>query len=313
MYMMVEKGRGENMDTFECKFEELAENKAAGFTNPREKFDMNKIKELAADIKERGLMYPLQVWTGPDGEMVVVGGERRRRAIGLLIEEGDWGKTKSIPCVGVQAANLKDAHYAAVADNLHREDLSPYELAKEIYSLKDMGDSQRTISQMLHKSETWISRKLKAFELAIPALRQAWKHGKLPNEAVEAIALMPQEEQEAELEAQLKLRDGTREGKAKAKKRTKGKKLQKPSAKELQGLLVVAEAATKNDHPYVHGVRDALKLAMGAIEEDGLGKEWRQFVKGLEKEAKEAAKEAEVEAKAKTTKKNGTPEVEASA
>lgn len=279
------------------KFEDLAENKD-GFDNPREKFDMTKIKELAADIKERGLTYPLQIWeTERDGKptTLVVGGERRRRAIGLLIESGEWPKSRGIDCKTVSAKTLKEAHYAAVADNLHREDLSSYELAKEVAALKIMGDSQKEIAQRLCKSETWVSRKLAAYEAATPALRNAWKAGKLPDDTVEVLAKLDEEEQKAEVETQLALREKEgRAGKSKAKKRTgkKSKKAQRAGAKELQGLLLYAEKAPRSESPYMKGVYDTLRFSLGLIEEDGFHSEFKKFMRELDKKL-EAEEEAE--------------------
>jgi ParB/RepB/Spo0J family partition protein len=296
------------------RFEDLVENKSAGFTNPREKFDANKLKELAADIKERGLVYPLQVWEAEyEGKkmFVVVGGERRRLAIGMLIESGDWPKGRGIECRLVKATNLKEAHYEAVSDNLHREDLSSYELAKEVASLKILGDSQKTIAQHLNKSETWISRKLKAYESASPALRSAWKTGKVPDDTVEDIASLPEEEQDDAVEAQIKLREkGTSQAKKAAKKaaKKKAKKLQRASTRELSAVLAITEKAPK-DNSYLRGMSDALRLSLGMLEEDDLKGDFKQLKKELEKAAavEEAEAEAKAEAKAtaKAAKKNG--------
>lgn len=281
------------------KFDDLAENKSA-FTNPREKFDLNKIKELAADIKERGLIYPLQVWeTVLDGKSVsvVVGGERRRRAIGVLIESGDWPKGRPIDCRVVKASNLKEAHYEALADNLHREDLSSYELAKEIAALKIMGDSQKAIAAHLNKSETWISRKLKAYESASPSLQAAWKAGKLPDDTVEDLAGLEEEAQEEAVEEQLKLREkGTAKAKKAAKRsaKSKAKRLQRISASELSEILNITEKAPK-DNEYLRGMSDAIRLTLGMIDEDKLASDFKKFRKELEKTA--AAEEAAAEAK----------------
>jgi ParB/RepB/Spo0J family partition protein len=305
------------------KYKDLAEDKNAGFANPREKFDVNRIKELAASIKEVGLMYPLQVWQSEfEGEKVnvVVDGERRRRAIGLLIEAGDWPEGRIIDCRVIEAKNLRDAQYAALEGNIQREELSSYEQAKAMAQLKVMGDSQKIIANRLNKSETWVSRKLKAYESAAPALRKAWKQGVLPDDTVESLAQLHcdnfgkedheedcedcSDTQEAEVVKQIELRDESKgsAGKKKAKRRAKKKANQATRAgtQELRGLLIIAEKAPKENR-YVRGIYDALRFALGLIEEDKLHSEWKSFHREIEKklEAEEAEEEKKKEKQAR--------------
>jgi ParB/RepB/Spo0J family partition protein len=293
------------------KYKDLAENKS-GFDNPREKFDLNRIKELAADIKAQGLLYPLQVWPTEyegKGVNVVVDGERRRRAIALLIDSGDWPEGRGIDCRIIDAKTQKDAQYVALSGNIQREELSSYETARAMTQLKVMGDSQQAIAERLNKSETWVSRKLKAYDAASPGLRRAWKNGQLPDDTVEDLAKLHcgnfgaddheddcddcRDVQEAEVDLQLDLRAKEKgaAGKTKAKKRAKkrAKKLQRASLKELQGLLLYAEKAPK-DNRYSRGLYDGLRFAIGTLEEDGFHSEFKSFRKELEKklEADEA-------------------------
>lgn len=281
------------------------------FDNPRERFDMSKIKELAASIKERGLTYPLQVWeTEKNGEKMalVIGGARRLKAIGLLVDSGDWPEGRGIECNITKAKTLKDAQYDAVDDNMHREDLSSYEMAKSIASLKMMGDAQNEIAKRLGKSEAWVSRHLMAFEKAATPLKNAWKAGKIPVDTVMDLAKLDPEEQKAEVEVQLAMREKAgRAGQSKARKaaKKKTKKAQRAGAKELQGLLLYAEKAPRSESPYCKGVYDTLRFALGLIEEEDFGADFKRFRKELDKKLAAEAEEEE------RTKKNGHAEAAA--
>lgn len=278
------------------KLGDLTPGEEVGFDNPREKMDAGEIKSLAADIQQRGLLYPLQVWpTEKDGKKVyvLIGGHRRKAAIEKLLEEDEGnGFKKGVPVRYVEGATLLEAKYNALADNIQRVDLTSYELAQDISRFKTLGENQKDIATKLHKSETWVSRNLTAFSKASKALKTAWKSGHLSDDNVQDIAKLPEDEQEVSVLALVKERSGGRKGKGKARKAAKKRanKLQRASTKELQEFIVFAEEAPK-DLRYVRGMRDAFAFAIGSIEIDGFDGEWKRFFKEQQKaaEAKAAA------------------------
>ena len=62
------------------------------------KWSMNQeaIRQLADWIKDVGLLNHLILRDNKDGTYTIVAGERRYRAIGLLIQEGSWDQERKI-------------------------------------------------------------------------------------------------------------------------------------------------------------------------------------------------------------------------
>ncbi|MCX7741397.1 MAG: ParB/RepB/Spo0J family partition protein [Meiothermus sp.] len=95
---------------------------------PRRRFE--KLEELAASIKERGVLQPLLVRKAEGGRYEIVAGERRYRAAELA------GLTE-VPVV-VLEVDAATASQIALVENLQREDLNPYEETLGILALLEM-------------------------------------------------------------------------------------------------------------------------------------------------------------------------------
>lgn len=103
----------------------------------------NELHALRDDIVEFGLLQNLVVRpddfgdvlkvTNDQGDVVpvytLIGGERRWRAIGLAIAQGDWPADRLIPCRVVELDSLGQ-RLAALSENLQRRNLNPLEKAK---------------------------------------------------------------------------------------------------------------------------------------------------------------------------------------
>lgn len=61
--------------------------------NPRKYFDGKSIEELADSIRARGLLQNLIARPKDDGTLELAAGERRLRALHLLVERGDLKPT----------------------------------------------------------------------------------------------------------------------------------------------------------------------------------------------------------------------------
>ncbi|MBQ9986626.1 MAG: ParB/RepB/Spo0J family partition protein [Oscillospiraceae bacterium] len=124
---------------------------------PRRVFDREKLCELAASIRENGLLQPITVKRHESGYLLIAG-ERRLRAAHIA------GLTK-IPCIEIEA---DDAHTAALAllENLQREGLSFFEEADGIAHLMQIcGITQEEVAKRLGKSQSAISNKLRLRKL----------------------------------------------------------------------------------------------------------------------------------------------------
>lgn len=65
--------------------------------NPLNKFDIVNIEELTENIKEYGLLQPLEVYPLDNDEFILRGGERRYTALNILYEQGIIDS--EIPCL----------------------------------------------------------------------------------------------------------------------------------------------------------------------------------------------------------------------
>ena len=135
--------------------------KASPF-QPRRHFDEQQIEELAASIRERGLIQPLVV-RKVNGSFELIAGERRLRAVTSL------GQT-TVKVVVHEASDQEVAELALI-ENLQRADLSPLEEAEQYRLLQEkFGMKQETIAQHVGKSRAVIANMVRLLDLS-PAVR----------------------------------------------------------------------------------------------------------------------------------------------
>lgn len=108
---------------------------SANENQPRTVFDDEKIEELAASIKENGLIQPIIVRKYNRGYQIVAG-ERRYRASKLA-------GLKTVPCV-IKDIDDKQVDTLAIIENIQRENLSPIEEANAYKTLIDTYDMNQT-------------------------------------------------------------------------------------------------------------------------------------------------------------------------
>lgn len=137
---------------------------------PRRTFNEEQIAELAASIRERGLVQPLVV-RRVNGKFELIAGERRLRAIRSL--------GQSEVKVVVMDATDREAAELALIENLQREDLTPLEEAEQYRLLQTrFGMKQEIIAQHVGKSRAVVANMVRLLELA-PASRQMLEKGEL--------------------------------------------------------------------------------------------------------------------------------------
>jgi ParB family chromosome partitioning protein len=110
---------------------------------PRREFSEASLTELAASIREQGIVQPIVVT--PRGEKLeIVAGERRWRAAAMA------GLTK-VPVVWRERRSESDLLEVALVENLQREDLNPLDAAEAYARLKDefVGKDRTTVTNAL--------------------------------------------------------------------------------------------------------------------------------------------------------------------
>ncbi|WP_395093385.1 ParB/RepB/Spo0J family partition protein [Armatimonas sp.] len=128
---------------------------------PRRTFYQESLEELAASIKERGVLQPIVVRPAAGKEkglFEIVMGERRYRACKML-------GLDSIPAI-VRDLNDEDAATDALLENYQREDMNVIEKARAIQGLLQHMSYEK-ISKTLGVSETTVRRTLELLELPV--------------------------------------------------------------------------------------------------------------------------------------------------
>lgn len=127
---------------------------------PRQRFDDEAIKELAASIKASGILQPVIVRRDPVDGYELVAGERRLRAArvaGLL----------KVPAI-LREVNDQEMLEMALVENIQRENLNPIEEAKAYQALiSRAGLTHDEVSERVGKQRTTISNSLRL--LTLPA------------------------------------------------------------------------------------------------------------------------------------------------
>jgi ParB family chromosome partitioning protein len=128
-----------------------------GRVQPREKINGENLSELAASIKEVGLLQPLVV-RRTEGKLEIVVGERRWRAAKMA-------GLDRIPAVVKEIDDAK-ALQLAIIENLQREDLNPIEKARAFRELIDsMQLTQEEAARKLGIGRSVLANTLRLLEL----------------------------------------------------------------------------------------------------------------------------------------------------
>mgnify|MGYP003387770201 CR=1 FL=1 len=134
---------------------------------PRKHFDEASLKELAASIKQYGILQPLVV-TPQNDKYIIVAGERRYRAAKLA-------GLDSVPALVRTSEELERLEIGLV-ENVQRVDLSPLEQAVSIAKLHEQFNmSYDQIAKRLGKASVTVqntARLLQLPEIAKEALRK---------------------------------------------------------------------------------------------------------------------------------------------
>ena len=152
------EARTENRDQ-RATLEVAVDRISASPFQPRRTFDEAKIEELAASIRNQGIIQPLVVRPKSDG-FELIAGERRWRA---AMKAG----LSRVPVV-VRDASDHEALQLALVENLQREDLNAIEEASGYRRLQEEFHwSQEEMAERVGKSRPAIANSLRL--LALPA------------------------------------------------------------------------------------------------------------------------------------------------
>ena len=139
--------------------------------NPRQTFDDTELDELAASIRERGLVQPIIVRPVAGGTFEIVAGERRWRA-------SQRAGLSSVPAI-VRELNDKEVLELAIIENVQRADLNAIDEARGYRELIDrFGYNQDELAQIIGKSRSHLANTVRLLKLP-ERVQQLMQEGKL--------------------------------------------------------------------------------------------------------------------------------------
>lgn len=126
---------------------------------PRDQFDPKDLEELAASIREHGIIQPLIVSPGTEGTYTLIAGERRLEAARLV-------GLRTVPAIPRQASD-RDLLELALIENIQRAELNPLEEAEAYRQLtEDFGLSHEEVASRVGKSRPAVSNTMRLLQLS---------------------------------------------------------------------------------------------------------------------------------------------------
>jgi ParB family chromosome partitioning protein len=126
---------------------------------PRSQMDQEELAELAASIRENGILQPLIITpTDEPDKYILIAGERRLLAAGMA-------GLDIVPVIVREASDQQQLELALI-ENVQRADLTPLEAAEAYRQLaEDFNRSHEQIAQQLGKSRVAITNTLRLLKL----------------------------------------------------------------------------------------------------------------------------------------------------
>jgi ParB family transcriptional regulator, chromosome partitioning protein len=124
--------------------------------NPRRNFSDTELDELAASLRERGIIQPIvaRPLRGVPDSYEIIAGERRWRA-------AQRAGLHEVPVVIVEATDA-EALQLAIIENVQRADLNPLEEAEGYRALiRDFSHSQDDVARIVGKSRSHVANTLR--------------------------------------------------------------------------------------------------------------------------------------------------------
>ncbi len=160
--------------------------------NPRRVFSDAELEELAASLRERGIIQPIIVRPvrGAADTYEIIAGERRWRA-------AQRAGLHEVPVVVVEASDAESLQMAII-ENVQRADLNPLEEADGYRALmEEFGNSQDEIARTIGKSRSYVANTLRLLKL--PETVKAYIHsGKISAGHARMLVGQPNAEELAE-------------------------------------------------------------------------------------------------------------------
>lgn len=155
-------------------------------TQPRQRFERKSLEDLAASVREHGVVQPLVVTAIGDDRYRIVVGERRWQAAKLA------GLTR-VPVV-IKDLSDRQTLEMALVENVQRADLNPLEEAMAYQRLiQDFGLTQLQVAQQVGRSRAAVANTLRLLSLP-EAIKSPVVDGRITEGHARALLGLPSEE-----------------------------------------------------------------------------------------------------------------------
>jgi len=149
---------------------------------PRIHFKQEELEELAASIREHGVIQPLIVMPKPDGTFILIAGERRWQA-------SQKAGLRTVPVI-TRKANNQELLEIALIENVQRADLNSMEEAEAYRQLvEEFGLSHEAVAKRVGKSRVAVTNTLRLLGLA-EAVKQALVDGQITEGHARALLML---------------------------------------------------------------------------------------------------------------------------
>lgn len=222
---------------------------------PRKTFAKEELEELAASIRDKGVLQPILVrpQPGEDGVWQIIAGERRWRA-------AQQARLTSVPIVEREMDD-REVLEVAIIENVQRADLNPVEEAQAYGLLMErFGRTQDALAGVVGKSRSHVANTIRLLQLPQEVLEHV-SEGRLS--AGHARALITARDPSALAEAVLKDGLNVRQTEALARRSAEGPKPSKAKPAREGGNADIA--ALEQD------LSDALGLKVSLADRGGKG------------------------------------------
>lgn len=140
---------------FDCNINKIVPNKY----QPRTNFNPADLQELADSIREKGVIQPLIVTTGLNGDFELIAGERRLRASKLA-------GLSHVPVILLEVDKEDSLLELALIENVQRTDLNPIEEAEAYKKLiEKFGYTQEETAKRVGKQRSTVTNMLRLLKL----------------------------------------------------------------------------------------------------------------------------------------------------
>lgn len=162
---------------------------------PRQDFDEAALEELAASIRQLGIIQPITVRALGESRFEIISGERRLRA-------ARRAGLRRIPAY-VREADTEAMLEMAIVENIQRENLNPVEVALGYFRLMDeCGLTQEDVAKKVGKDRSTVANTLRLLKLP-PRVLASLRDGTLTSGHARMLVSIEDEEAQIELHGRI--------------------------------------------------------------------------------------------------------------